>query len=122
MSDIRINQIKGIQAQKTNKKEKEEKQSEAKVNQEAKVVKKEAREVLTFMAQSAALNKSVIKKKEIDTAKHVDSNSQERIEQMMKVFDETILQSAEVAIKEFGLSEKAGQDVAIMAFNQRFLV
>jgi len=74
------------------------------------------------MAQSGALNKAGIKSKEVDTTKHVDKVSEARIEAMMKTFDETILKSAEVAIKEFGLSEKQGQDVAIMAFNEKFLV
>lgn len=123
MSEIRINQIKGIQQYKCDKNGKcEEKQEKEQVTEKAQVVKKDGKEVLEYMAQSGALNKNQIKKSEIDVNKHVDKASEARIEKMMKAFDDTILKSAEMAIEEFGLSEAAGQDVAIMAFNQRFLV
>ncbi len=124
MSEIRINQFNGIQPQKADRaKTKQEEKTEQNIaKKEARVSQKEAKEVLNFMAQSAALNESQVKKREINPEKYVDAQSQERIAKMMKAFDDTILKSAEVAIKELGLSEAAGRDVAIMAFNQRFLV
>ena len=121
MSDIRINKIQNIPTQKTEKKAQEEK-PEQQIAKAPEITPKKADDVLNYMAQSGALNKSGITSKEIDVTKHVNNESAGRIEKMMQSFEETILKSAEIAIKEFGLPEKQGQDVAIMAFNQKFLV
>ncbi|MCD6149208.1 hypothetical protein J7J13_00280, partial [bacterium] len=76
-----------------------------------------------YAANLSVLSHSQIKGfRKINIAKYIDGESADRIEKVVKAFEETILKSAEVAIKEFGLSEQDGQDVAIMAFNQRFLV
>ncbi len=122
MSDIRINKISGIQPQKTDSKELQEDKVEKQVTKKPEVVRKDAGEILDHMARSAQLNKFQVTKKEINVQKYVNADSEKRIEQMMKAFDETILKSAQVAIEEFGLPEEVGQDVAIMAFNQKFLV
>lgn len=122
MGDIRINKIQSIQPQKIDKKEKQEEQLQQQVSSKNEATKKDAKEVLEFMANSSALNQPHVKGKTVDVAKHVSPESQQRIEKMMQAFDQTILKSAEVAIKEFGLSENDGRDVAIMAFNQKYLV
>jgi len=122
MSDIRINKVGNIQPEQIEKKIKKAEQAKEQETYKVETNKKDPGEVLEYMANSGALNKSKIQNKKIDINKHVDSESQQRIEKMMKAFDETILKSAEMAIEEFGLSEKEGQDVAIMAFHQKFLV
>lgn len=123
MSDIRINKVHNFQPkslEKTDKKEEEKQNLDVK---QQTTTPKDAGEVLNFMANAGTLNKANIKKTQsVDTSKYVDAESQARIEKMMKAFDETILKSAEIAIEEFGLPPRAAQDVAIMAFNQKYLV
>jgi len=122
MSDIRINKIHNLQQQKINKKAKGEEQEQV-LNQKPELARKDADEVLNYMANAGTLNKAQVKSgKKIDVSKYVDNESAARIETVVKAFEQTILKSAEIAIGEFGLSENNSKDVAIMAFNQRFLV
>lgn len=122
MSNIRINKIHNLQAQKINQKAKKEEQEQV-LNQKPELTRKDASEVLNYMENAGALNKAQVKSgKKIDVSKYVDKESASRIETVVKAFEQTILKSAEIAIGEFGLSENDSQDVAIMAFNQKFLV
>lgn len=120
MADIRINRINQVQPQKTEKKAKKEEQQDVAQKQQFK--QKSAGEVLDYMANSGALNKSQVKNpKKVDVAKYVDAESAKRIEDVMKAFDENIFRSAEVAINEFGLSQEDAQEVALANFNKQFL-
>jgi hypothetical protein len=122
MSEIRINKVHNFQPTQVAKTApKEEEKQNLEVKQQAN--QKDPAEVLDYMANAGTLNKANIKKTgQIDTTKYVDSESQARIEKMMKAFDQTILKSAETAINEFGLSPMAAQEAAIVAFNQKYLV
>ncbi|HSA07679.1 MAG TPA: hypothetical protein P5556_10935 [Candidatus Gastranaerophilales bacterium] len=122
MGDIRINKFNNIQPKQIEKKENAEQKTEQDIAKKPELTQKKPGEVLDYMANSSVMNQSVIKTKKVDVNKYVDNESADRIEKVVKAFEETILKSAEIAIGEFGLSEKDSQDVAILAFNQRFLV
>ena len=123
MGDIRINKIHNIHTQKAEQNQAKEEKHEQEITKKAETTQKDAQEILDYMANSAVMNKSQIKSSQkVNVSKYVDDESADRIGKVVKAFEETILKSAEIAIGEFGLSEQDGQDVAIMAFNRRFLV
>ncbi len=121
MSEIRINKVQ-INVPPTTPKLGEKKTAEEQTTKsKPELNQKSAEDILDYMAKSA-IPAGVVGKKPVDVKKYVDQESQQRIEQIMQTFEETILKSAEVAINEFGLSEEAATDVAIVGFNQKFLV
>ncbi len=122
MTDIRINKIHNLQPQQTEKKEKNEEKKEQEITNKPELKQKKASDVLDYMANTGMLNKTGIKSNKLDVTKHVDQTSADRIEKVMKAFEETILKSAEIAVEELGISESKAQDVAITAFNQKFLI
>ena len=123
MSEIRINRLSNYQPPKTSSQPQKEETSEQEVKQEPTLSKKAPDEVLGFMANQAMLGKPAITGKQaVDVNKYVDTESRERIEKIMQTFEQTILKSAETAIKEFGISERAASDAAIIGFNRKFLV
>ncbi|OGI03513.1 MAG: hypothetical protein A2Y25_11000 [Candidatus Melainabacteria bacterium GWF2_37_15] len=123
MSEIRINKLNNYQPPKTSGQPKKEETTQQEIKQEPTLSQKAPDEVLGFMANQAMLGKAGITgKKAVDVNKYVDTESKERIEKIMVAFEANILKTAETAIKEFGISERAASDAAIIGFNRKFLV
>ena len=123
MSEIRINKIFNVPQRTNEQKGKKDTAPEQEITKKPELNQKKAGDVLDYMANSSLQEKAFVQNsKNIDVSKYVDEESADRIGKVMKSFEETILQSAEKAIKEFGLSEAAAQDIAIMGFGQRYLV
>lgn len=120
MSEIRINKVQVNIPPQTKTKITKEAPEEKNVKSKQEYEQKPAEDVLDYMAKSA-MPLGIKSKKNIDVDKYIDAKSKERIEKIMQTFEETILKSAETAIQEFGLSEKAANDAAIVGFGRKFL-